>query len=110
MPFFYRFLNEPTTTTTTTTTTSTSTTSTSTTSTSTTTTTLDPSKYYCYENLNDENDRFCNNGAVYAIYFVIGGPYDTISECLADCEGATTTTSTTLAPTTSSPTSTTFPP
>lgn len=121
MPFFYRLLNEDaatTTTTTTTTTTSTTTSTTSTTSTTTTTTTLDPNKYYCYENLNDANDRFCANGAVYAIYTVIGGPYDTESECLAGCEGAstsTTSTSTTSTPTSttsSSPTSssTTFPP
>jgi hypothetical protein len=101
-----------TTTTTSTTTTTTTTTTAAPTTTTTTTTTLDPSKYYCYENLNDANDRFCANGAVYAIYTAIGGPYDTESECLAGCEGASTstttsttstTTSTTSSPTTSAP-------
>jgi hypothetical protein len=106
---------QTTTTTTSTTTTSTTTTTTTTTTaapttTTTTTTTLDPSKYYCYENLNDANDRFCANGAVYAIYTAIGGPYDTESECLAGCEGASTSTTTSTTSTTSTITSTTSSP
>lgn len=115
-PFFYRLLSVTTTTTTTSTTpppttTTTTTTAAPTTTTTTTTTTLDPNKYYCYENLNDSNDRFCANGAVYATYTVIGGPYDTEQDCLNNCSGASTTTSSPTSSTTSSPTSsTTFPP